>query len=275
VISFNAIPYGMIALLVGFVARRPVHVGFVGSEAHKLDRSWLLRRLDMLLRHAAVFSVPGPTMARALVGRRYPPGSVYELPNGVDTTVFSPPEEGSVRDIDVLFMGALIGLKQVDQILRAIPLVASRLRPVTMAVVGTGPLRSELEDLVAHLDLREQVVFAGYQVDPEAWLRRARSIVIASRWEGVPFVVVEAMCVGTVPIATRVGSVPDVIDHGVNGLLLESASPDVIAAALTDVLGDVDLERRLRMGALRARERFDYASATRVWAQLIDAMRVA
>jgi glycosyltransferase involved in cell wall biosynthesis len=83
------------------------------------------------------------------------------------------------------------------------------------------------------------------------------------------------MCVGTVPIATRVGSVPDVIDHGVNGLLLESASPDVIAAALTDVLGDVDLERRLRMGALRARERFDYASATRVWAQLIDAMRVA
>lgn len=267
VVSFNGVPYGVIAVLAGLVARKPVHVGFVGTEAYNLGRNRWIGLLDRLLRRAQLITVPGPIMGDALVARNYDAGRIQVLPHSIDTDSFRPPSEDSERDIDVLFVGALIERKQVDRLVAAIPDVTASRGPTSVCIVGDGQARSSLEDQVERLQLGSSIEFVGYQASPAAWFRRSRAIVISSWWEGFPFVLVEAMCSGAVPVSTKVGSIPDIIDHGHNGLLLDSDQPATIAACLLELLGDEGLEARLRRGALASRSRFSYAAAASLWTE--------
>ena len=265
IVSFNGIPYGAVATLAGMVSRKPVHVGFVGTEAHRLANKRRLWPLDLLLRRAHLVTVPGPAIGAALEARGYEPTRIRVLPHSVDSKVFYPPDGDSGRDIDVLFVGALTEVKQVDRLIEAIPTVRQLHDQIRVAIVGDGPLRSSLEELAVALGVADCVEFVGHQAAPAEWFRRARVAVIASLWEGFPFVLVQAMCSGAIPIATRVGSIPDVIESGRNGLLLDSNSAAAIADAVSSLLGDPDLEEQLRTGALGFRDRFSYASATALW----------
>jgi glycosyltransferase involved in cell wall biosynthesis len=209
-------------------------------------------------------------MGDALAARNYDRGRIHVLPHSIDTDSFRPPPQGAERDIDVLFVGALIERKQVDHLVAAIPDVIASRGPTSVCIVGDGPARSSLEDQVERLQLGASVEFVGYQTSPAAWFRRSRVIVISSWWEGFPFVLVEAMCSGVVPVSTKVGSVPDIIEHGRNGLLLDSDEPATIAACLLELFGDEGLEPELRRGALASRSRFDYAAATSLWTDWLE-----
>jgi glycosyltransferase involved in cell wall biosynthesis len=88
-------------------------------------------------------------------------------------------------------------------------------------------------------------------------LSRAACVTLSSDYEGCPFTVIEAMAAGAPVVATRVGGVPELVEHGVSGLLVEPRSPEALAAAVSELLASP--ERASRMGAagrLAARKRF-------------------
>jgi glycosyltransferase involved in cell wall biosynthesis len=80
--------------------------------------------------------------------------------------------------------------------------------------------------------------------------------VLASTWENFPHGVVESLAVGTPVIATAVGGVPEIVEDGVNGLLVPPADADALAAALRRYLDDAELQARLRAAAVSSVERF-------------------
>ena len=87
-------------------------------------------------------------------------------------------------------------------------------------------------------------------------MRAADASILPSDWENFPHAAVEALAAETPVIATAVGGVPEIVQSGVNGILVPPRDPDALAAAMARVSEDDALRANLRAGALRASERY-------------------
>jgi glycosyltransferase involved in cell wall biosynthesis len=158
------------------------------------------------------------------------------------------------RPLEVVFAGRLAAEKRVEDLLRAVAAVPG----ARLTVVGDGPRRAALEAEARALRLDGRVSWLGYV----AWgpallgvLRRSSVLALPSATEGLPLVLVEAMSQGTPVVATRVGGVPELVEDGVSGLLVEPGRPDELARALRALLDDPALRRRLGRAAILAARR--------------------
>lgn len=273
VLSFNAVPYGVIAVLAARLAGKPCHVGFVGTDAHLLGSRWWGRLVDPLLRSARYFTVPGKGHQRVLSERGYEAAAVSVLPHSIDVDRFRPPT-ASEREWDLLFVGRLAPSKHVDHILSALARVSVDPAP-RLVVVGEGPEQARLVALAQELDVGDTVRFEGFQDDTSEYFRGADVLVMASSWEGLPFALIEAMCSGTIPIVTSVGAIPELVHDRHNGILVEANDINGLAAAITEVLGNPALRSRLRDGAMATRNSHSYATASRHWQAALRALETS
>jgi glycosyltransferase involved in cell wall biosynthesis len=116
---------------------------------------------------------------------------------------------------------------------------------VRFLFVGDGPRRAALEGLAAELGVRDRIVFAGERSDVPDLLHVADVFALPSHpaVETLPLAVMEAMAAGVPVVASRVGSVPDMIQDGVNGRLISPANGEELSRALREILGDPALAR--------------------------------
>lgn len=156
--------------------------------------------------------------------------------------------------------------KELDAGSSAVVLTASRLAPQkalhvllgaiaeirpapVLAVAGTGPLQTKLQELSADLGVEDRVRWLGFRDDVHDLIAAADVFCLSSTWEGVPLAAQEAMLLGTPVVATAVGGIPELIDDGVSGRLAPPGDPGALAAALHEVLDDPDLQRRYATAA--------------------------
>jgi glycosyltransferase involved in cell wall biosynthesis len=144
-----------------------------------------------------------------------------------------------------VFVGVLERYKAVDVLADAWRLAAPRLPGVVLHVVGRGTLTGVVEQLVA--DLAEQTRWSPALSTPEvaAAIDEATVLVLPSRSEGLGRVVIEAFCRGRGVIGSRVGGIPDLVEDGVNGVLVPPGDAVALADALVRVLSDRALAERL------------------------------
>jgi glycosyltransferase involved in cell wall biosynthesis len=114
-----------------------------------------------------------------------------------------------------------------------------------LRIVGDGPLRKQLEKIAAELGIADSVEFLGWRMDTIDLLQHSWGFVLPSRWEGMPNALLEAMACGLPCVATRVSGSEDIIDDGVDGLLVEPEQPTELAEALRRVIQDTELAERL------------------------------
>ena len=145
--------------------------------------------------------------------------------------------------------------KALEVALRAL----ERVDGVSLLVAGDGPERAEMEGLAGELELGDRVRFLGLQprVRVLELFRAADASLLSSAWENFPHTVVESLAVGTPVIATRVGGVAEVVQDGVNGLLVPPGDVGALAAAISDFFADPVLRERL--GSAAAPSVADYA----------------
>jgi glycosyltransferase involved in cell wall biosynthesis len=139
---------------------------------------------------------------------------------------------------DFLFVGELRHLKGVDVLLRALAEIAAE-RPVRAIIVGDGPDRAEFEALAAELGLlgdEPRVVFTGALPAAKVF-SRARCIVVPSRAESLPFIVLEAAAAELPLIATNVGGIPEIV-AGSDTALLQPGELTGLTAAMRAFLND-------------------------------------
>jgi len=124
--------------------------------------------------------------------------------------------------------------------------------PAHLAVVGDGPMAGELAIQVRSLGLESAVSFLGQRWEVAGLLKTCDVFVLPSRWEGMGIAAAEASAAGLPVVATHVGGIPEVIEDGVTGNLVQPERPAELAGALVALLSDP--ERRRAMGeAGRAR----------------------
>jgi len=182
---------------------------------------------------------------------------VRVIPNGVLLPPGYPNRlPGSVGDrATILFVGRLEYVKGVDVLLRAL---AALPPSVTLWLAGAGAQRAQLEQLADTLGISDRVKFLGFRTDVQQLMIEADCLVLPSRWEGLPMVVLEAMAGGTPVVASAVGGIPEVIEDGVTGWLVPPEDPASLAQALITALGDSDRRRRI-CDAARARVAASYS----------------
>ncbi|HLZ59789.1 MAG TPA: glycosyltransferase family 4 protein [Ktedonosporobacter sp.] len=176
------------------------------------------------------------------------------IPNGVDIVRFHPSSEtlDDIKAKTIICVAKLRYEKGIDVLLQAWHLVQLQCPEARLILVGNGSTNS-IEDrfvrMAEELDIKESIELAGLQKDIPAQLRRAGISVLPSRWEGMPNAILEAMACGLPCVATRVSGSEDIIEHGVNGLLVDIEDYKAMAQALLVLLSDPDLVKKYGQAA--------------------------
>lgn len=192
------------------------------------------------------------------------------IPNGVPLTEVAPlPAEPRL-----LAIGRLMGQKGFDRLLRALPAVVASHPQVKLDVIGEGPDRPQLERMTVELGLQGHVQFHGFveRARVPDFLSRARLVVAPSRFEGLPYALLEAAAAGRPIVATRVGGIEQVVMDQQTGLLVDGEAIEQEPALLGDAMASLlaDGERARAFGAAgreRVAQHFSIACSAAAYVQ--------
>ena len=157
--------------------------------------------------------------------------------------------------------------KGIDVALTALTLVRKRFPQVCLVIAGDGPERAALEQQAAQLGLTQAVDFLGW-VPPEqvlAVMSSATMVVMPSRWEGLPNVALQAGLMARPVVGTRVGGLPEIVEHQQTGLLVEREDSTALAKAIM-ILLDAPATAAEMGRAARARIQDEFS-----WERYVDA----
>lgn len=271
----------------GRLAARLARVPGIYSTVHSANdwKGRTERLIDRALARCSTRIVAcSETVRASLIERdRIAAARVTCIPNGVDLARVGSPEPAPLRaefdfppQVPILaVIGRLHPAKGHRDLLPALSALREQGLDFRVLIVGEGPLREELESAIASRDLGPRVILTGQRGDVPALLAALDALVIPSRWEGLPIVLLEAMARGCPIVASRVGGIPDAVRDAREGLLVPPGDPDALAAALARLLASPELRRELGANAARrARERYDAAATMRAYEALYDDLEV-
>jgi len=270
--------------LAARVARVPaVHtfhgIHYAGYRAG-LGRAYLAleRRLARLTK-AIVHVSESQAVEAAALGLAPPSSRV--IVNGIDAAriVASARLRAEARralelDQEALVVGTVARfdpVKRLDVLLRAFTLVSTRHPAARLVIIGDGPERARLSALAVSLGIEDRVRFPGFIAEASRLLSALDLYASASRKEGLPLAILEAMASGLPVVATRVSGHVDVVAQSVTGLLVTADDHRALGQAMLDLLAES--RRRAEMGAAGRRRVEERFSASRMAAETADLYR--
>ena len=255
-------------LLLRLRFRRPTLITTIHAIGRKEDTqvdSAYLRPVNWILRflpHRVIFE------SHYEMGQVFPDGQPAHcrvIHNGAADRFFS--DSGSQRvesrqalgigaaDAVVATVAALIPLKGHRYFLEAASYALKEFPQTRFLVIGDGPERKNLEELVRQLGIEDHVLFLGPRRDVADLLPAVDIFVLASLRESFPLSIREAMAAGRAVVASRVGGNPELIRDGETGLLVPPADGVALGLAISRLLADPELRMQIAAGGRREAER--------------------
>lgn len=250
-------------ILMGFIARRRRGFGLlatvhgwtaVGGLSRLRLYEWLHRKMLRAMDAVVVVSKPlfaDPRLKR--IGKK-----LYLIRNGIAVNPYR--ETSQIRGDPITnfaqaaFVVATVGRLSCEKghrmLLTAFKLLLQEGVPAKLVIIGDGPERGELRKSVSRSGLDEAVLLAGYRSDAKKFLPLFHVFVLPSMTEGTPIVLLEAMAASVPIVATAVGGVPELLDYGTAGILVEGDVPESIAQALLTLYKSPELRQKLAQRAL-------------------------
>ena len=258
------------AKLVGVpVIVHTVH-GFAFHDEEPLWRQMLFRNLERLASRWSdrMIFISQPLIDWALKDHIVGEDKITKIYSGIQLDKFHPvkseekdqirskwslqKEEAVVGIVSKLWEG-----KGHTVLIEAFKLLKEKIKDAKLVIVGEGYLYDELFRRVGNNGLRDSVLFTGFQMDVSEIIATFDVAVLPSFFEGMGRVILEAMAMEKPIVASRVGGIPDLIDQGINGLLVRPGDARELADALERVLSDNGLAKRLgREGRKRIKDQF-------------------
>jgi len=254
-------PDGLAAVLLGKMLGLPVFLSARGTDINVFPSFRTIRPMLLWgLRSAVGIVAVAAALKSAIVNLGLPPESVCVIPNGVDLERFHPYDQSEARralglptDAKIsLSVGSLTEVKNQKLLISAFAKISERRPELKLFIVGEGPLRSALENLIRELRLEEKVFLTGPRPNEELalWFSAADVSCLTSLREGWPNVLMESIACGTPVVATRVGGVPEIICSPELGAIAEQDA-DSVAAMLQFALAKQWNRKALTLHAQR------------------------
>jgi teichuronic acid biosynthesis glycosyltransferase TuaC len=239
-------PDGFAAVLLGKMLGLPVFVSARGTDINVFPKFRSIRPLIIWsLRKAAGIVAVSNALKNAMVDLGLPASKIRVIPNGVDTNRFHPiPHQEARQNLGlpqnvkvIVSVASLTEGKNHALLISAFAKMLSDSPRAELFLIGEGPERIVLQELIGKLRLDDNVILAGAKPNQElaSWFSAADVSCLVSSREGWPNVIMESIACGTPVVATRVGGVPEIIHSPELGVLTEQDS-DSIAAALESAL---------------------------------------
>jgi len=238
------------------IAGVPIRIGS-RRELNADKSAWQIRTQKAAYRFATKVVANSPAAGRMLREEGLAARSIAVIPNGLDPAVFTDRlRPGRIRTI--VTVANLRPEKSHDTLITAAATLAASYRELRFQIVGDGPRRRELETLAVARGVADRVEFLGHREDIPSVLAAADAFVLPSRTEAFPNSALEAMAAGLPVVASAVGGLVDLIDHGRTGLLTTPGDADALVSALRYLIDDP--ARAIAIGrAARAEVRRQYS----------------
>ena len=197
------------------------------------------------------------------------------IPNVVDLSRFTPVPRRDFGDAPQLVIARnLEAIYDIATAIRALAQVRLRFSAAALTVAGTGPELPRLQALALSLGLGEAVHFAGRidNADMPRLYAHADCVLNSSTVDNMPISLLEAFASGLPVVSTNAGGIPDMLEHGVCGLLVEVGDADAMAQAACRVLEDRALALRLAQAGLVEAQKYAWSRVGTLW---LDAYRRA
>lgn len=247
--THNPLPLVYGAPAARLIGAASIHTKHGANPAPRRTK-WLHRTAARLT--DAFVAVSDATAAQARAEHDVAPGKLHAIANGIRLARYAPdPEARAAARVELGLgdawvigtVGRMDAYKNQAALVRAMaPLLSSRVR---LVIIGDGDDRAEVEAAVAALAEPRWVVLAGRRLDVPRLVHAFDVFALSSRSEGLPLVVPEAMAAGLPVVATAVGGLPRVIEHGETGLLVPAGDDAALSAALSQLTHDRERARAM------------------------------
>jgi len=258
-------PFCKYAGIAGFLLRIPMV--WVVRENPMISRSQRLRFWLKLLSSIIVF-VDRNTREKLLPDKR---SNIEVIYNGVDIETFKPFKSNVLFEkfnIDtdkklIGYIGLITKRKGLEYLIKALPLIKERFNKFKLIIIGGHKTNeeayfSEIKELINGLNLESDVYFTGELLDIRYPLNSLDLIVLPSLEERCSRTLLESLACGKAVVATKVGGTPEIIDDGVNGILVDPMNEGEIADAVLKLLTDDEIRKKMGMnGRIKAEKNFD------------------
>ncbi|WP_348262402.1 glycosyltransferase [Telmatobacter sp. DSM 110680] len=220
------------------------------------------------------------------VHRLYHSRRIPLIPNGIDVKPFRGAQDVRARwrsrngysqqDFLIASVGRLDPQKNYSQLISACAELRRGHRSVKLIIAGEGQCRNDLQKIIDEFALDDTVRLAGERSDVVDMLLASDLYISTSLWEGNPLSVMEAMAAGLAVIASSVGGIPDLIDDGINGILIPCLDHKILLRSVGEVINSADLRRRLGEAAReKAFDRMDVSGMICAYGKLYEELAVA
>lgn len=191
-----------------------------------------------------------------------PKDKVFTIHNGINTKRIqnSMYVKGSIRDEfkinkDCTLVGVIAGLREqkgLDYFIKSAKCIIDEIDNVKFIIVGEGPLKNSLVELTKSLDISDKVIFTGFRNDVGNIINDIDIFCLSSLYEGLPIALLEALANSKPVLVTDVGGIPEIIEHGVNGMMVPPRNVELFSNTLKSMLLNKDLIEKLRINAYKS-----------------------
>lgn len=257
---------------MAILSSRGLHIPVFVSvrSAAFCEYSGCYRRIANLLFSRATGVIVQTQEAREYFCRKVQKKAVV-LKNPLHPDFVREPVSFSRKD-KIVTVGRLDANKNQEMLIKAFERIHDKYPQTQVVLYGDGEAKERLKALITDLNLDSQVFLAGRQSNIKEKIKDARVFVLTSKVEGVPNALMEAMAMGLAVISTDCagGGARELIQNGVNGMLIPVDDIDALARTLDTVLQDSQLEQTLSHNALEIRKKMNPDAVNAAWKQYLD-----
>jgi glycosyltransferase involved in cell wall biosynthesis len=283
VMAYNIVPFGLIACLISRWFRIPLALNIIGGSleieggGYQIENRILSRlkgpspkverALVHVLKLADFVTTTGSRTRAYLIGKGLSADRVFSISSVIDPSYFRP--EDRSPQYHLCCISSLIERKRLDWLIRLTAELKNQKKDIRVAILGEGPLRSTLLDLIKELDLEEHVDLLGFREDVREVLWRSRIFIMTSVMEGLPLSMIEAMACGLPPVVGDFGDVTDLVIDGKNGRIIPLSDYCMYKAGLLELLESEGLRQCYAEQALASvRANYTVQAARAKWSDV-------
>jgi glycosyltransferase involved in cell wall biosynthesis len=246
-----------------------------GIQVAELRRGWHLALQRRTARFVEKHICVSQSVADfAVATMRLPREKLVVIGNGIELNRFLGAEPTGRGRLGIgpsrrflLFVGRLDPQKRPDWLIERMPAIFQRLPNYDLVLAGEGPMRDRLRQLAIELGVAERIHLVGWQVDMPGLLAAADLVVLTSRWEGMPNILLEAMAAARPVVTTDVHGARELLGSDAQWQITPAANAAAFVAAVARIVTDAELAAGL--GARNRQRAADYFSMDRMIAAYV------
>ncbi len=267
--AHSVIPTGFMSSIASKIMGKPLFITAHGMDINNFEKKpffnyFISRAMNSSSKSIAVSEDLAKKMRKMVNDEN----KIVVLRNAVDTGRFNPTKNRSIRkdfgirdeEILILFVGYLDEFKGIFELINAFNKITAENSNVKLMMVGTGPKKEDLLEILNKVGIEDKVIFTGVVEHQKIhrYYQSADIFVLPSYTEGLPVSILEAMATGVPVVATSVGGVPELITHGLNGFIVPPRDEEAFIEKLLILINDKNLRQQYANRSLKKiKEEFD------------------